>query len=200
MDDIQKTDRDISTNEENTESTNNRSINTMSVSGQINEIGYLNKKLKRIEILNYIIVVLLVLILALNFLAGANPLSTNQTNNEKELPKSLNKAVANEIINNIKDVYNSGDTMKLYNVMGEYARTLVSVEEFEKSLEQIKVIGKFNNAYYTHYEYAGYQDGADIFVLFYVAKYDIADGNATVTIRSNSDSWEIIGFKFNFNN
>lgn len=200
MDNIQKTDRDISTNEENTESTNNRGINTMAVSGQFNEIGYLKKKLKRIEILNYIIVVLLALILALNFLAGANPLSTSQTKNEKELPKSLNKAVTNEIINNIKDAYNSGDTMKLYNVMGDYARTLVSVEEFEKSLEQIKVIGKFNNAYYTHYEYAGYQNGADIFVLFYVAKYDIADGNATVTIRSNNDSWEIIGFKFNFNN
>jgi hypothetical protein len=200
MDKMEKTNDGTSVEGNNIEEINNQGTNTISDISQISEINYLKKKVKRIEILNYITIVLLVTILASYFLVGVNSPNANQAKNEKELPKSLNKTVANKIINDIKDAYNSEDKNKLYNIMGEYARTIVTFEDFEKSLEQVKIAGKFYNASYTHYEYAGYQEGADIFVLFYVAKYEFGDGNAKVTIRVTDDDWEIIGFRFNFEN
>ena len=152
-------------------------------------------RIKRVEILSIISIILLIGVLVVSFVNNRGPVP--QVSSAKALPSSIDKAVANRIITDIKDAYNSGDINKTYNLMGEYAKTLVSIEDFEKSLEQMKILGKMENASYTHYTYLQQKEGADWYILNYVTTYEAGAGNATVTIRVVDNSWEIVGFRFN---
>ncbi|TDX43017.1 hypothetical protein [Orenia marismortui] len=115
-----------------------------------------------------------------------------------EVPlKAIDKEMANEIINEIKEYYNNDDIESLYNVMGEYARVLVTYEDFEESIMGMKVLGKMKNSSYTHHSYIQKKDGADWYTLNYVAKYEAGDGEATVTIMVKDNGWEVVGFRFN---
>jgi len=162
----------------------------------------LEKKIKKVEILNYIILLLLVSILVVNLIIMSRGTlttvnNTTQTSSEKTLPKTIDKVVADKMINEIKNYYNNGENTKLYNVMGDYARTYVSYGDFEKSLSQIKMLGKMISASYINYSFSQNRDGADWFILNYAAKYEKGDGNATITIMVNGNEWQIAGFRFN---
>lgn len=169
--------------------------------GNGSNIKDLLKRINRLEILGVISVFLLSVILVISIINLKTPVPQNsQVSIEKALPQSIDKTVANKIINNIKDAYNSSDNNKMYDLMGEYAKTLVTFDDFEKSVKQIQILGKIENASYTHYTYQQYSEGADWYVLNYIVKYEAGAGNATVSIRVNDNSWEIVGFRFNVEN
>ncbi|HEX9059548.1 MAG TPA: hypothetical protein VF941_05155 [Clostridia bacterium] len=157
------------------------------------------KKVKRLEILNYIVLVLLFVSMAFNFIGMTRDFGHSSTNteNRKQLPKNLDKVAANKIINEIKQYYNEDDEEKLYNFLGEYAKTLVSFDEFKKSMSSLKMLGKISSASFTDYTYLENRNGADWFTLNYVAKYENGNGNAAVSIKASGDEWEVAGFKFN---
>jgi hypothetical protein len=197
MSDNHNKDEAIYANENEGEGYSNRPNGNSAESKFASEVHFLKKKIKRIELLNYISIIMITALLVFSFMSGFKASSTNQINDIKELPKSLNKAVANEIINEIKENYNNRDSKELYNLMGEYMKTMLTLEEFDKSLSQLEILGNLNNASYTHYDFLEHRDGADWFVLNYIAKYENGDGKATVSIRAVGDEYEIVGFRFN---
>lgn len=155
----------------------------------------LQKRIKRVEILNYIIIVLLGILLISNFFYFSD-MPSSQNMDEKSLPKTLNKAAANKIIQDIQQNFNNNDNLKLYNVMGDYAQTLISYDDFQESLKKISMFGSLQNASYTNYSFIQHKDGFDWFVLNYVAKYETGYGSATVTIIVKGNEWEVVGFRF----
>ncbi len=160
----------------------------------------LYKKVKRLEILSIISILLLAGLLVFNITAVNRSGATSEIASQKALPEGVDNNAANKIINEIKDAYNAQDNDRLYNVMGEFAKTLISKEEFYKTMEQVSILGKLESASYTHYTYLENSDGADFFQLNYIAKYQAGNGKALVTIRANEEGWEVVGFRFNVDN
>lgn len=150
------------------------------------------------EIINFIIIVLLGITLIFAFVNYR----ANITNNtrEKALPASIDKATANKIIDDIKNAYNSGNNDELYNIIGDYSKTLFTYSDFEESMSNIKILGKMEKASYANYSYLQNDNGSDIFLLNYTAKFEAGNGRATVTIMVNNNEWEVAGFRFYVDN
>lgn len=183
---------------------NNTNVKETIVSENMNKEKDVNskilKKIKRMELMNYLILILLTVVLVFN-VVGINNGGNNVADvAEKSLPKNLNKDVANKLIDEIAEYYNNDESEKLYNILGDYAKTAISYNDFTKSIEQLKTIGKIESASYTHYEYMGYQEGADWYVLNYIARFNTGNGDVTVTILTKNNNWEVVGFRLNVHN
>lgn len=158
------------------------------------------KRVKRIEIINYISIAMIFILIIVSFttiLLLNNTSGVENPSTQVKLPKELNKHKANEIIDDIIEYFNNGEEQKLYNIMGDYTKTLLSFDEFQDTFSQMQILGKVESASYTHYEFIQHAKGGNWFTLFYVANYEKGKGNATVTIRVVDNEWEIIGFRFN---
>ena len=121
-------------------------------------------------------------------------LHITQLPNEKQLPSMLNTTVIEEIMKNIKLVYNTKDDNALYSIMGDKFKTSISFSDFEKSLAKIREVGEMKQAVYSYYTYLPWQDGTDVFELFYTAEYGAGNGYVKVIIMPvNNNDWQIIG-------
>ncbi|WP_432664615.1 hypothetical protein R9X47_00060 [Wukongibacter baidiensis] len=157
------------------------------------------KRIKKLEVLNYIIILLLGIMIISNFFNFRTPVADEK--NEKELPSIINKEARNNLINEVKKYYNNDEREKFYNVLGDYAKTFISYEEFKVNIKRINdFAGKIHNATYTHYEYLGNQDSADLFNLKYAAKFDNGNGTIRLTIMVKNNEWELNGFRFDIDN
>jgi hypothetical protein len=192
----------LSENESNENIEVEKDFNLKSNIEQIMSKKYYNRlmiKLKRLEALCIVIIVLLGAIIIINVVSFNRPIAEARINN-KTLPSSINKVVANNTINQIKDYYNNNDSMELYNLLDDYDKSQITFNNFTKSLEQFKNLGKLLAASYINYDYWKTVNDENWFILNYSALFDKGTGYVKVTIKANGDKWDIAGFLFNITN
>lgn len=157
------------------------------------DLNELNKRVKRIEFLVYVAIVLA---LAAVIILLINRPAANQSS-QKVLPNDVN---TEQIVNSLKDAYNENDNHKLYDLMGDYAKTSVSFEQTQKTMDAIRPgFGKLNSVKYKGYTYQGSDNTGEYFLVQYLGEYDAGPGSLTLTIRVAGDQWELVGFNFNMN-
>lgn len=159
----------------------------------------ITKKVKRLEILNYVALLFIAALVIFNVLGGSLRANSEviKATSSPQLPSNLSPAVADEMISKIKDYYNSKDNEKLYNQFGDLFKTKISSSDFEKQVDNIRnLVGSLNKATYSNYVFTEEDNVSKWFKLQYVAQYEKGTGNATVTIRVVDQSWQITGFNF----
>lgn len=168
----------------------------------------LMRKLRKQEILSYAIIAFLIISMFTNFLIvyNKNRKTTGEVKTNKvtkvnviteRLPVGINMTVVDNMIALIKIYYNEDNNEKLYNMLGEYARTVVTRSNFDKSLRAFKALGKIIDVSYENYQFNETKNGENWFTLVYNAKYEKGQGYATITIKVKGDAWEVTGFRFN---
>lgn len=182
---------------ENIEQENRFEQNCENKEGQL-EFERIKKRVKRIEIVSFISLILLVILIGINIVSIGSQVEPTQNNVAiKELPPSLNSTEIKEIASDIQAAYNSGDSNKMYAMLGDYAQTLVTLEEMTETMSGLKLLGNLEKASYSYSEFLGNKEGADWFNLHYVAKYENGSGTLRITLRIVDDNWEVVGFHMN---
>jgi len=77
------------------------------------------------------------------------------------LPTSLNVDTFDEIVANIQETYNANDVEALYEILGDYAQTLVPIEELQKMVDGAGLLGKIDKTSYSHIIFLEHSKGAD---------------------------------------
>jgi len=113
------------------------------------------------------------------------------------LPTSLNVDTFDEIVANIQETYNANDVEALYNILGDYAQTLVRIEELQEMVDGASLLGKIDKTSYSHINFLEHNKGADWYSLNYVTKYENGNGTLQVTLRVADNQWQVIGFHMN---
>lgn len=186
-------------NEQSVEVIQEKSNDEMYVSKS--EFNKLYKKIKRIEIMSVVGLIFLVVILAMSFVNQPESINTVvEGSSEKKLPSTLNKSEIDALGNEVVEIYNAGDYVGLYYVLGDYAQTLVPIEDFKKSMDGIKVLGKIQKYSFSHHKFEGTDDGADWYTINYIANYDMGNGKLQLTLRVTGDEWEVAGMHMEVKN
>ncbi len=154
------------------------------------DIRVLHKKVKRINILNYVTIALLIIVILSKFInievtTGSTHTASPVTSNE-----------ANQIMSEIMESYNQDNSDTLYALFGDYVKANMSLDKFNQQFEVIKFVGKIHYATYSDYTYANSEGNVDWYILHYDASYENGEGTATITIRAIDDEWEVAGFNF----
>lgn len=151
------------------------------------DIRSLVKRVKRLEILAYIITFLIALSIIV-------PLTKDNINKQKALPANIDTL---NIIQNLQAAYNNKDNEKLYNILGDYAKSKVSYEQMVKALSPTTdTLGKMTSVTFSNYTYMGNTEGADWYLLKYAGVYESGSGSVDVTIRVVNGNWEITAYYF----
>lgn len=162
------------------------------------ELEQVKKRLKRVEIINITSLILIVVLIGINLMNFGLRVDEKQPSGpQRALPSDVSAQMRDKIADDIASGYNNGDGDKLYSLLGDYAQTLITVEEMNDTVDTLKVLGSLEKTSYSYYEFLGDRDGAEWFILHYVAKYENGNGTLRVTLRVVDDQWEIAGFYLN---
>ncbi len=167
-------------------------------SDSIKEINGLKKRIKRMEIINILSLIMLIVLIGMNFhIVDDSGSSVEVSREEQSFPEFINSSTIKTIGSNVQEAYNSRDMERLYNILGEYTQTLVSLDEFNDQMAGLEILGTMDKTSYSYKEFLGKKEGGDWYVLHYISKYSNGNGTMSVTLRVIEDNWEIIGFNMN---
>ncbi len=131
----------------------------------------MEKRIKRIEIVLLLVLILIVVNISFtikNHISLKGEAVTEKKLPEKPLPDDLTRDILNQTMYDIKIGFNSENWSGIYNVFGKYAKAIVTPEEISSEFSKLfKVTGKIISYNYSHYEYLGYDQGADWFKVYY---------------------------------
>lgn len=164
------------------------------------EFLYLKKKIKRIELFSGISLVLIILLLLITINNITKNVPEAELSDSNTLPQSINTVVVKQIVKNIEERYNSQNIESLYDILGEYAQTHITLEDFTTTMDGIKVIGLIEDVSYSHVEFLGTENGAEWYNLHYLARYEAGKGNLKVSLRVVNDEWQVVGFRMDVDN
>ncbi|MEN6348748.1 MAG: hypothetical protein ABFD08_05030 [Syntrophomonas sp.] len=155
-----------------------------------NDIKKISKRVKRIEILSCVIVMLVALSIALPYVRNVI--------NQKVLPSEIDTTA---LIKNIQEAYNSENGgERIYTILGDWSKSRVSYDQTVKTFSSTtKTLGKLTDVRFNNYQYKGNNEGADWFILNYAGLYEAGSGKVDVNIRIVDGKWEIAGVFFNVN-
>ena len=156
----------------------------------------MEKRLKRIEILIIVLIVLAVANMVIPL--GHNNTKADEEVTEdvplKELPSDLNKKVVDKIVYAVKTEFNQADWTKLYDVYGVYAKAQLSPEQIESTFKKMKAaVGNIGTYAYSHYIYEGEGDNADWFEFQYKCRFKNGKGTIKISTRTLDGFSEVTG-------
>lgn len=160
----------------------------------------MEKRLKRIEI----ITVLILILITGNFISSLTtkfntPNSENETILEKkDLPSDVTRQSSDKLAYKVKTDFNLSDWTELHNVFGEYAKAQISVDQISSEFKKLKsATGKINTYAYSHYVYEGNSNNAEWFEIHYKCRFDNGKGTIKLSTRTVEGISEIVGVVIN---
>jgi hypothetical protein len=164
----------------------------------------MEKRLKRLEIGSVIAIILIAFNLGYTIYQGNNNEKVNSFQISKEVPKEvslpddLSTKSMGRILTKIKKDYNSEDWLGIYNVLGNYSKAIITKGEVAKEFRTlIKATGKINSYNYSHYQYLGFEEGANWFSVYYKCGFERGSGVIKLSFRTIEDESEVVGFTIN---
>jgi len=156
----------------------------------------MEKRLKRIETLIIILVVLTLVNLIIPRVD--NNVETDKEKEEvvesKELPVDLNKKIVDKIVYAVKTEFNRANWDKFYDIYGDYAKAQLSPDYIESEFKKMKVaVGNIGTYAYSHYIYEGNGDKADWFEFQYKCRFDNGKGTIKISTRTLDGISEVTG-------
>lgn len=158
----------------------------------------MEKRIKRIEI-----VVLLILVLTLINLFSPYLREIISSKEEievltKELPSDLTKEYLNKTVYKIKTDFNNSDFESLFNIFGDFAKAQLSIKDVEREFVKLTpVTGNIGTYAFSHYTYEGFSENAEWFYIYYKCKFKNGKGTIKVSFRTVDDVSEITGVNIN---
>lgn len=154
------------------------------------QIDGLKQQLKRMQWIVEVLAVLVILLMTQSILGYKD-------DGQQKAPDFLTESVKTSMAEIVKNAYNTGDAKIIYDILGPYAQTVHTPEQIQMMLEGLKVVGYLEKSTFTHYEYLGYDQGAEWYTIYYAAKFQNGIGGLRITLRVVEDEWEIAGFFMN---
>jgi len=160
----------------------------------------MEKRLKRIEILTVIILVFVIGNFAYSIMNNSNSSKTEQTEiaETKELPDDISRNYLDKTVYKVKTDFNQSDWPELYNVLGGFAKSQISVNDVSEGFKKLKYATKSISTYaYSHYIYEGYSESADWFDVYYKCRFENGIGTIKLSTRTVENKTEIVGVVIN---
>lgn len=156
----------------------------------------MEKRLKRIEILTVILIVITVL--NITFQIGKSNSNENLENDEiiesKELPTDLNREIVDKIVFAVKTEYNKENWEAFYDILSDYAKAQINPDNVESEFGKMKVaIGNIGTYAYSHYIYEGEGENADWFEFQYKCRFTNGNGTIKISTRTINNISEVVG-------
>lgn len=161
----------------------------------------MEKRLKRIEIILIGVIVLLIINLTISLVQNTSKQSNNFVENSNEktpLPEDVTREFMNKIVFKVKTDYNEKDWTNLYDIFGDYAKSSIGPEQVNTQFENIfNLIGKIERYSFSHYDYIGFEEGAQWFYVYYKSRFSNGTGLIKLNLRSIDGKTEIVGLRLN---
>lgn len=160
------------------------------------DLQNLTKRVKRLELLTYLIILLVGLSIILPFTRdfASSPVPTSNKEENKALPGNVDTSTLTE---KLQEAFNNSDYDTMYSCFGDYAKARISKEQLSQTINRLRPgLGKLNIVRYSDYNYLGNQDNADWYRIRYMGDYDAGPGSVELTVRVYGESWELTGVIF----
>jgi hypothetical protein len=151
---------------------------------------------RKVNILLAITVINSILIFVLFIMYIFGNTENKSTNLTTKYPEPITKNIEEQLVSTIKDDFNARDFEKLYNVMGDYAKTQFSYDTFKKSLSQFGVLGKIANTKYIDAKLLQTNNIGKWYQLNYSALYEKGAGSIKINIIVKDNQFEVVGVNF----
>ncbi|TLX71982.1 hypothetical protein E9993_19435 [Labilibacter sediminis] len=162
----------------------------------------MEKRLRRIEILVFITLALVV-INSMLFIVGSINLNKEETAElieTKELPSEVTRDFLDDIVYNVKTEFNRSNWEGFYNIFGEYSKAQLSVDDIVQGFEKLKSATRKINTYtYSHYLYEGNNENAEWYEIHYKCRFDNGKGTIKISTRTVEKETEVVGIVINLN-
>jgi len=160
----------------------------------------MEKRLKRIEIITVLILILIVGNLISSVTTSFNNSNSKNTviSKNKDLPSDVTRQFSDKIINKLKTDYNLSDWKELHKTFGEFAKAQIGVDQISNEFKKLRAAtGKINTYVYSHYLYEGNNNDAEWFELQYKCRFDNGKGTIKLSTRTVDGISEIVGIVIN---
>ncbi|MEN8914158.1 MAG: hypothetical protein ABF257_09930 [Polaribacter sp.] len=158
----------------------------------------MENRIKRIEILVIITLVLSLFTLFRSFLPEKQIQPAVESEESRPLPAGITRELLDNTAREIKESYNQADWIRLHNVFGDFAQVQIKAEEIEREfLKLIPITGNIETYVYSHDIYSGKNDNADWYNVFYKCRFKNGKGTIKITLRTVDSVSEITGININ---
>lgn len=158
----------------------------------------MEKRLKRIEVILIITLVMVIVNLFYTILSSDSSPDDMQQIDQISLPGDMQKSNSDELVFEIRAHYNDANWDGMYDMFSAWAQAQIEMDEISSTFEKLKpVTGTIGTYSYSYYEYSGFDEGADWFELFYKCRFKNGKGTIKLTIRAVDGTSEIVGISIN---
>jgi len=123
--------------------------------------------------------------------------------NSIDLPdkaKRLNveASVIKNIAGDIKKYYNNRDYNKLYKILGEYAQSQVTFQDFKNQIIKLDIFGEIKKIEDYRIEYSQAELNYNWYHVIFSAEFTNGKGEILITIRAEKETqnFEVVGYRF----